>query len=109
MSSLRLAQRRLERDDFNIQRYITGALGGAERAANLVARLLALSRQQPLSPQRTDVNRLLSGMEEVLRRTIPESIRMEFVRVEAFGASMPTPMVGKAQSSFGGERPRRHA
>src|SRR6185295_3826828 len=28
----------------------------------------------------TDANRLLSGMEEVLRRTIPESIRMEFVR-----------------------------
>jgi PAS domain S-box-containing protein len=80
MSSLRLAQRRLERGDVNIQGYITGALGGAERAANLVARLLAFSRQQPLTPQRTDANRLLSGMEEVLRRTIPESIRMEFVR-----------------------------
>jgi signal transduction histidine kinase len=80
MGSLRLAQRRMERGDFNIQDYITGALGGAERAANLVARLLAFSRQQPLSPQQTDANRLLSGMEEVLRRTIPESIRMEFVR-----------------------------
>ena len=80
MSSLRLAQRRLQRGDLNIQGYISGALGGAERAANLVARLLAFSRQQPLSPQRTDANRLLSGMEEVLRRTIPESIRMEFVR-----------------------------
>lgn len=80
MSSLRLAQRRVDRGDFNIQEYLTGAERGAERAATLVARLLAFSRQQPLSPQRTDANRLLGGMEEVLRRTIPESIRIELVR-----------------------------
>ncbi|HEU4378510.1 MAG TPA: PAS domain-containing protein [Hyphomicrobiaceae bacterium] len=80
ISSLRLTQRRMERGDLNVQEYIAGAIGGAERAANLVARLLAFSRQQPLSPQRIDANQLLSGMEQVLRRTIPESMQIEFVR-----------------------------
>ena len=78
ISALRLTERRLARGNLNISEFIDGALGGAERAANLVSRLLAFSRQQPLSPQRVDANRLLSGMEEMLRRTIPENIRIEF-------------------------------
>ncbi len=80
LSSLRLAERRMARGDFNIQEFLSGAVKGAERAATLVSRLLSFSRQQPLSPQRTDANKLLGGMEDVLRRTIPESITMEFVR-----------------------------
>jgi hypothetical protein len=80
MGSLRLAQRRLSRGDTNIQDFIGSALQGADRAATLVSRLLAFSRQQPLSPQRTDANRLLGGMEDVLRRTIPEHICIELVQ-----------------------------
>src|SRR5262245_31853376 len=80
ISGLRLAQRRLGRGDLNIDEFLDSALRSAERAANLVSRLLAFSRQQPLSPQRTDANRLLSGMEDVLRRTIPENVRIEFVQ-----------------------------
>jgi signal transduction histidine kinase len=80
ISGLRLAERRLARGDHNIKEFLDSALRGADRAANLVSRLLAFARQQPLSPQRTDANRLLSGMEEVLRRTIPENIRIEFVQ-----------------------------
>ena len=80
LSSLRLAKRRIARSDFDIEDYLDGAVKGAERAATLVSRLLAFSRQQPLSPQRTDANKLLGGIEEVLRRTLPESIAMEFVR-----------------------------
>lgn len=80
ISSLRLAERRMARGEFTINDYIASAIKGAERAATLVSRLLSFSRQQPLSPQRTDVNRLLGGMEDVVRRTIPENITMEFVR-----------------------------
>jgi CheY-like chemotaxis protein len=80
ISSLRLTQRRLGRGDANVQEFIESGLRGADRAANLVSRLLAFSRQQPLSPQPTDANRLLSGMEDVLRRTIPENIRIELVQ-----------------------------
>jgi signal transduction histidine kinase len=79
IGSLRLAQRRASRGDLNIQEFIDSGLRGAERAATLVSRLLAFSRQQPLSPEHTNANRLLSGMEDVLRRTIPENIRIEFV------------------------------
>lgn len=79
LSSLRLAERRMERGNFEIQEFIGGAVKGAERAATLVSRLLSFSRQQPLSPQRTDANKLLGGIADVLRRTIPENITMEFV------------------------------
>ena len=79
ISSLRLMQRRLERGDTNIQEYTDGALRGAERAANLTRRLLAFSRQQPLAPETVDANKLIAGMEDVLRRTIPASISIETV------------------------------
>jgi signal transduction histidine kinase/ActR/RegA family two-component response regulator len=80
ISSLQLTQRRLGRADFNIHEFIESALRGAQRAANLVSRLLAFSRQQPLSPQRINANQLLRDMEDVLRRTIPENIRIEFIQ-----------------------------
>lgn len=79
ISSLRLMQRHLERGDTKVQEYIDGALRGAERAASLTRRLLAFSRQQPLSPETVDANKLIAGMEDVLRRTIPASIQIETV------------------------------
>jgi signal transduction histidine kinase/CheY-like chemotaxis protein len=79
LSSLNLLRRRLARGETEVEQYVQGAIGGAERAANLVRRLLAFSRQHPLSPEPVDANKMLAGMEEVLRRTIPESISIEMV------------------------------
>jgi signal transduction histidine kinase/CheY-like chemotaxis protein len=79
LGSLRLLQRRLERGDTNVQKYIDGAVQGAERAANLTARLLAFSRQQALAPEVIDLNKLVAGMGEILRRTIPENVQIETV------------------------------
>ncbi|PJG48288.1 histidine kinase [Sphingobium sp. LB126] len=80
IGSLDIARRRLTRDiDPRIARGIDNAAEGAQRAAQLTARLLAFSRQQPLDPQPTDVNKLVGGMSELLRRTIGESIRVETV------------------------------
>ena len=62
---------------------------GAQRAATLTQRLLAFSRRQPLAPKPIDVNRLVAGMSELLRRTLGETIEIETVlagglwRVEA--------------------------
>ncbi|MDR3529649.1 MAG: response regulator [Rhodopila sp.] len=53
------------------------ALKGVHRAALLTQRLLAFSRQQPLSPQPIDVNILVSGISDLLRRTIGEAISLE--------------------------------
>ncbi|MCT7378326.1 ATP-binding protein [Chelativorans salis] len=50
----------------------------AERGAELTNRLLAFSRKQPLDPNPTDVNKLISGMDELLRRTLGEHVEMAF-------------------------------
>jgi len=54
----------------------------AARAAALTQRLLAFSRRQPLRPQSIDLRALLSGMEQLLRRTLPADIAIG-VEVEA--------------------------
>ncbi|MGE0650125.1 MAG: ATP-binding protein [Alphaproteobacteria bacterium] len=79
MNSLHLMQRRLKRGEGNVDRLIDSALDGAERAATLTKRLLAFSRQQPLAPVPVDANRLLAGMDGLLRRTLPENIGIEMV------------------------------
>lgn len=79
MNSLHLMQRRMKRGEGNVERLIDSALDGAERAATLTKRLLAFSRQQPLAPVPIDANRLLSGMDGLLRRTLPENIGVEMV------------------------------
>ncbi|MFD1106483.1 CHASE3 domain-containing protein [Sphingobium olei] len=80
IGSLDMAKRRLGEDgDPRIARGIDNAAEGAQRAAQLTARLLAFSRQQPLDPQPTDVNKLVGGMSELLRRTIGEDVRVESV------------------------------
>ena len=55
------------------------ALEGVRRAARLTDRLLAFARQQPLDPTAIDANRLVSGICELLTRTVGESIQLETV------------------------------
>jgi signal transduction histidine kinase len=55
------------------------ALQGAHRAELLTQRLLAFSRQQPLAPQPIDANKLVSGISDLLRRTIGEAVSLETV------------------------------
>jgi signal transduction histidine kinase/ActR/RegA family two-component response regulator len=79
LGSLRLMQRRLQRGDTDVQKYIDGAVQGAERAAGLTTRLLAFSRQQALMPEIIDCNKMIAAMNEILRRTIPENVQIETV------------------------------
>ena len=58
------------------------ALNAAQRLAELTSRLLVFSRKQPLQPAPVLLNDLLSDMESLIRRTIPESITIEIVRGE---------------------------
>jgi signal transduction histidine kinase len=55
------------------------AVQGARRAASLVSRLMAFSRQQPLAPTAVDANKLVAGMSDMLRRTLGEPIELETV------------------------------
>ncbi len=49
------------------------------RAALLTQRLLAFSRQQPLNPQTTDINKVVAGMSDLLRHSLGADIRLETV------------------------------
>jgi signal transduction histidine kinase len=55
------------------------ALQGAQRAVTLTNRLLAFSRQQPLSPKPLDVNKLVAESTEFLQRTLGETVALETV------------------------------
>jgi PAS domain S-box-containing protein len=80
IGSLDMMQRRLARGETDrIERYATAAITSANRAAALTHRLLAFSRRQPLDPKSVNANRLVTGMEELLRRTIGEAIRLEII------------------------------
>lgn len=46
----------------------------AQRAAALVRRLLAFSRQQTLTPQTTDVHQLVAGMHDLIKSSLHEGI-----------------------------------
>jgi two-component system, NtrC family, sensor kinase len=52
---------------------------GARRAAALTSKLLAFSRQQPLAPKVIDINHLMNGLSDFLRRTLGEDISLEVV------------------------------
>ena len=75
-----MMQRRLARGDTNIVRFLDNANAGAQRAATLTHRLLAFSRQQPLEPAVVNFNTLMTGMAELLRRSIGETIRLEMIQ-----------------------------
>jgi signal transduction histidine kinase len=60
-------------------RPIDMALQGARSASELTHRLLAFARRQTLAPAAADLNRLVAGMSELLRRTVGESIAIETV------------------------------
>ena len=73
-------QRRLPKGvDDNLQRLAKAALQAGARAALMTNRLLAFSRHQPLEPKPVSVNSLITGMSEMLRQTLGESVQVETV------------------------------
>ena len=79
IGSLDLMRRRMGTLEPNLHRYLDAATEGARRAALLTQRLLAFSRQQPLHPQTTDINKVVSGMSDLLRHSLGTDIRLETV------------------------------
>jgi PAS domain S-box-containing protein len=78
--SLELLQKRLAQGRLgDLDRFITGAMAAANRAAALTHRLLAFSRRQPLDPKPVSVNPLVASMEDLLRRTLGERIELDFI------------------------------
>ncbi|NPD68818.1 response regulator [Lichenicola cladoniae] len=72
---LELMQARLSQGRIaDLERYVDAAQNSTRRAASLTHRLLAFARQQTLSPKAVDVNLLVNGMEELIRRTTGPAI-----------------------------------
>ena len=72
---MRIAQGRSD----GLERYIGMSEDSIRRAAALTHRLLAFARRQTLDPKPIDANRLVQGMEEMIRRTMGPLIDIEVV------------------------------
>jgi len=77
--ALEMMGRRVAAPSDDFVRFLDLAKTGVSRAATLTQRLLAFSRQQPLQIESVDANRLVSGMSEMLRRTLGEQVKIETV------------------------------
>jgi signal transduction histidine kinase/PAS domain-containing protein len=75
MIASRIAQGRLA----DVERYLTAGQGAVKRAASLTHRLLAFSRRQTLDPKPTNVNSLVRGIEELVRRTVGPAVEVEVI------------------------------
>jgi len=75
MGFAELARGRVQ--DETTLRYIDGILQAAERAANLNRQLLAYARRQIIQLTPTDLSLWLNSVLDILRRVLPENIRLE--------------------------------
>ncbi len=67
----------VNRDPSEWKGFIENALGATSRGASLTRNLLSFARQAILNPKRLDLNRTTSDMLAMLRRVLPENIRIE--------------------------------
>ena len=77
IGNLDLLQSTLNKDDERAARRVRLAIEGAQRCADLTSRLLSFSRRQPVQTSVVDAGRLVSGMLEMLQRTLGERIAVE--------------------------------
>jgi PAS domain S-box-containing protein len=67
------------RDDPDCEIHIDASLRAAMRGADLTQRLLAYSRRQPLKPEATDINKLISNITQLISRTLGEHVEIKTV------------------------------
>jgi PAS domain S-box-containing protein len=87
MMQMRLKQGRID----DLQRYIGAAQTASGRAAALTHRLLAFSRRQPLDPRPVDANRLIAGMEDLIRGTVGPGMGVEVIGGEGLWSILVDP------------------
>ncbi len=75
-----LAKRLAEGRTTGLERYLSGAQESTRRAASLTQRLLAFSRRQTLDPRPLDINKLVAGMSDLIRRSVGPDIEVEVVQ-----------------------------
>jgi PAS domain S-box-containing protein len=78
LGNLETLERSLDAASSKALKAVRAAMTGATRAVTLTQRLLAYAQRQPLRPRTVDVNELVAGMDDLIRRTQGEIIRYEF-------------------------------
>ncbi|WP_197707361.1 ATP-binding protein [Sphingobium sp. LB126] len=78
VGGLELAKRKLRLKPQEASRHLDNAMEGANRAAALTRRLLAFARSEPLLPSAVDPDGLVSGISELIDRSIGDQITMAF-------------------------------
>jgi signal transduction histidine kinase len=78
IGSMDILKRRIAAGRYDdVERFMDAASTSANRAAALIHRLLAFARRQPLDPQPVDINLLIGGIEDLLRRSVGEQVRLK--------------------------------
>ena len=76
LTNLELLRRRLPADA-KLTQLLDNAVKGAKRGVSLTQRMLAFARKQELQPESVDVAALITGMAEMMERTLGPSIFIE--------------------------------
>lgn len=79
--------------DAKATRLVDGAVQGARRGAALTQRLLAFARQQDLQVKPVDLGDLVTGMNDLLRRSVGSSVSIETI----LPATLPPALVDANQ------------
>jgi len=61
------------------EKHVANAMAAVSRGAKLTGQLLAFARRQPLEPKVVNIGRFVSGMDDLLRRSLGESIETETI------------------------------
>jgi PAS domain S-box-containing protein len=76
IGNLDLLEKSIKNND-RARKRVSMALEGAQRCADLTHRLLAFSRREPLQTMIIDINEVMPGLLELMRRTLGEKVRLK--------------------------------
>jgi PAS domain S-box-containing protein len=90
--SLELLAKRIDQGQVTgLERYLSIAQVAAKRAAALTHRLLAFSRRQTLDPKPIDINQLVDGMDDLIRRTVGPAVTVKVTAADGLWAVLADP------------------
>jgi PAS domain S-box-containing protein len=79
LNCVEILQRSIRNPEPEVTQNLDMVKRNASRAASLTQRMLAFARRQPLEPRPIDPNKLVTGMVDLLRRSLGESVDIETV------------------------------
>jgi PAS domain S-box-containing protein len=75
--NLEVIERRLAAGRSDVSQHVAAARTAMDRATALTQRLLAFARRQPLKPEYTNLNALVPGMQDLIRKSVGEAVQVD--------------------------------